>query len=193
MLSTLFRALVSRVVNTSNRSKYGCCYTKMDDDYNNDPHATKHEENSTRCGCKYVFASSQDDITSELFDIGESLFFTNNGWSGLVKVKYFSLDKTNVLRIIVTNNNGDDIITTKEHLRSPKNPDVGWIPRSVPEYKQSSKTLSEKDIEKITSPKFFSPLQQEFFSVHYKLNHLPFKSMLRLSNMSIIPRRFLKL
>ena len=48
------------------------------------------------------------------------------------KVKYFSLDETNVLRIIVTNSNGDDIITTKEHLRSPSNPDVGWIPSSVP-------------------------------------------------------------
>ena len=50
----------------------------MDDDYNDDPHATKHEEYSTRCGCKSVFASSQDDITSELFDIGENLFFKNN-------------------------------------------------------------------------------------------------------------------
>ena len=57
-LSTMFRALVSRVVNTSNRSKYGCCYTKMDDDYNDDPHATKYEEHSTRCGCQSVFASS---------------------------------------------------------------------------------------------------------------------------------------
>ena len=85
----------------------------MDDDYNDDPHATKHEENLTRSGCQSVFASSQDDITSELFNIGETLFFTNNGWSGLVKVKYFSLDKTNVLRIIVSNSNGDDIITTK--------------------------------------------------------------------------------
>ena len=45
-LSTMFRALVSRVDNTSNRSKYGCCYTKMDDDYNDDPHATKCEEHS---------------------------------------------------------------------------------------------------------------------------------------------------
>ena len=42
-LSTMFRALVSRVVNISNRSKYGCCYTKMDDDYNDGPHANKHE------------------------------------------------------------------------------------------------------------------------------------------------------
>ena len=71
-LSTMFRALVSRVVNTYNLSKYGCCYTKMDEYYNNDPHATKHEEHSTCCGCQSMFASSQDDITSELFDIGET-------------------------------------------------------------------------------------------------------------------------
>ena len=63
-LSTLFRALLSRVVNTSNRSKYGCCYIKMDDNYNNDIHATTHEDHSTRCGCQSMFASSQDDITS---------------------------------------------------------------------------------------------------------------------------------
>ena len=65
----------------------------MDDDYNDDPHATKYEEHSTRCGCQSVFASSQYDITSDIFDIGETLFFTNNGWSGLVKVKYFLCTK----------------------------------------------------------------------------------------------------
>ena len=85
----------------------------MDDDNNNDPHTHKHDEHSTCCGCQSVFASSQDDITSELFDIGETLFFTNDGWSGLVKVKYFSLDETNFLRILVTNINGGGIITTK--------------------------------------------------------------------------------
>ena len=61
----------------------------MDDKYNDDPHATKHEEHTTRCGYQYVFASSQDEIMLEIFDIGETLFFTNNGWSGLVKVKFF--------------------------------------------------------------------------------------------------------
>ena len=92
----------------------------------------------------------------------EKLFSSeNDGWSGLVKVKSFSLDETNVLRIIVTNSNGDYIITTKEHLRSPNNTDVGWIPISVTEYKQSAKTLSEEDIEKITLPKHFSQLQQD--------------------------------
>ena len=38
-----------------------------------------------------------------------------------------------------------------------------------------------------------SLLQREFLSVRYKLNHLPFTIMLRLSNMSILPHRFLKL
>ena len=61
----------------------------MNDDYNDDLHTPKRDEHSTRCGCQSVFASSQDDITSELFDIGETLFFTNDGWSGLVKVKLF--------------------------------------------------------------------------------------------------------
>ena len=71
-LSTIFRALVSTVVNTSNSSKYGCCYTKIDDDYNDDTHTHKHDEHETRCGCQYILSSSQDEITSELFDIGET-------------------------------------------------------------------------------------------------------------------------
>ena len=62
---------------------------------------------------------------SWLFDIEETLFFTNDGWSVLVNVKSFSVDETNVLRIIVTNSNGDDITTTKEHLLLPNNPDFG--------------------------------------------------------------------
>ena len=78
----------------------------MDDDYNDELYTNKHDEHSTHCGCQSVFASSQYDITSELFDIGENLLFTNDGWSGLVKVKSFSLDDKNVLSMIVTNING---------------------------------------------------------------------------------------
>ena len=45
----------------------------MDDKYSDDSHTSKHEDNSTCCGCQSVFSSSQDDITSELFDM-EKLF-----------------------------------------------------------------------------------------------------------------------
>jgi len=86
-----------------------------------------------------------------------------------------------------------DIETTSEHLCSPSNPNIGWIPTSVPEYKTASRTLTEEEIKKLTAPTHLSPLQQEFLRVHYKLYHLPFTVMLRLSKFGILPQRFLKL
>ena len=109
---------------------------------------------------KSAFATSQNDIVSEFFEIGDTLFLTNDGWSGLVKVKYVSLHEANILKIFVTNTNGENNFTTKEHLRSPSNPDIGWITESAPEYGQAAKFLLEEAIEKITSPTYLSPLQQ---------------------------------
>ena len=59
----------------------------------------------------------------------------------------------------MTNTNGENIVTTKEHIRSPSNPDIGWITESVPEYGQAAKLLLEEATEKITSPTHLSPLQ----------------------------------
>ena len=92
-LSTMFRALVSRVINPSNHSKYGCCYTKMHDNANKIPSVHEHDRHSACCSHQSAFASSKDEITSELFDIGKTLFYTNNGWPDKVKVNHFSLDK----------------------------------------------------------------------------------------------------
>ena len=36
------------------------------------------------------------------------------------------------MKIIVTNTNGENIVTTKKRLCSPSNPDIGWIPESAP-------------------------------------------------------------
>ena len=70
---------------------------------------------------------------------------------------------------------------------------MGWIPSTIDEYQKSSADLTEDQIEEITSPRHLSPLQQEFLSLHFKLFHLPFSIMLRMSILCILPRRFLKL
>ena len=53
-------------------------------------------------------------IVSEFSEIGENLFLTNDGCSGPVKVKCF-----------VKNTTGENIVTTKEHLSSLYNPEIG--------------------------------------------------------------------
>ena len=89
MLSTRFRALVSRVVNIPNHPIYGCCFTNLDaDDDNGNLCTDKLGKHLKCCHGKSAFATSQNDIVSEFFEIGETLFLTNDGWSGLVKVNF---------------------------------------------------------------------------------------------------------
>ena len=174
----IFRAMVTRVINTKISHGHSCNCTCLDRD-------ADHGKGQ-RC-----FAASGKK--SELFEIGETLFYTKEGFSTLVKVEALHLDSNNVLQITVVDPAGEKFDTTREHLRSPSNPDVGWIPTSVPEYKSNAKRLSDEEIEAIASPKQLSPLQQEFLSLHHRLFHLPMHIMLRMSRIGILPKRFMKL
>ena len=124
-------------------------------------------------------------MTTELFDVGETVFFSKDGYSTFVKIKSFQLDDSNVLHFTVTSSDGTEIVTTRENLCAPKISDIGWIPQSVPEYKSAAHNLSDEEIEKIASPIHLSPLQQEFLSLHCKLSHLPFTIMLRMATLGI--------
>ena len=84
-LSTIYCALVSRVVNVSNHPRCGCCFTHMYDDDDNGYHCTeKRGEHLKCCHGKSAFTTSHNDTVSEFFEIGKKLFITNDGWSGLV-------------------------------------------------------------------------------------------------------------
>ena len=95
-------------------------------DYNKDNCTDKLGENSKCFHGKSAFATYQNDIVSYFLEFVKNLFLANDGRSGLVKVKYFSLDEANILKIVVKNTTGENIFPTKEHLRSPSNPDIGW-------------------------------------------------------------------
>ena len=176
---TTYRAIVSKVINTVIKPRYNCNATILD------------SECSESCS-KNAFAT-EANISRELFDVGETLVYSKEGFTSLVKVKSLHLDSSNVLRISVEMQDGKCVETTREHLRSPNNPDIGWIPTSLPTYESAAKHLSEEDIKKITSPTHLSPLQQEFLSLHHRLLHLPFTIMLRMAQLGILPKRFTKL
>ena len=85
-LSTRFCAIVLRVINVSNHPRCTCCFNNIyADDDNKDICTEKLGEYLKCCHSKSTFATSQnDDIISEFFEIGETLFLTSYGWSWLV-------------------------------------------------------------------------------------------------------------
>lgn len=108
-------------------------------------------------------------VTNIRANFKHSCYWTNidedeikDGLTILVKVVCLKLDEDQVLRITVTDPTNKEFITTAEFLRPPSNPDIGWIPTSVLEYKTSTTSLIDKEIEKISSLQHLLSFQQEF-------------------------------
>ena len=128
-LATIYRAMVSKVIYTSAADQYSCCFTHINDD-TDELTISKSLHVASTCGCHHAHTSSvethsEPDTVLELFEIGETLYYANDGWSGLVKVKSFDFDENGTLQFVVTSLAlEEDITTTTEHLRSPSNPDI---------------------------------------------------------------------
>ena len=137
--------------------------------------------------------SNSVDLSSDIFHVGETLLYTNAGHTTYVKVQRIFIDDDSVLRFECRTTSDDVIIATKESLRAPDSPDIGWIPTSVPEMKQASTELSEEEIAQISNPVKLSPLQEEFLALHERLWHLPFSVMFRLVRLGFLPKKFKKL
>ena len=141
------------------------------------------------CHCHNVHLIPDDrepvpslELSDQMFHVGETLLYINSGQTAYVRVEKIYLDEDATLRIQVRSKNDELIETTKESLRSPSDPDIGWIPTSIPEKKATVSTLSDDDIKKISDPVTLSPLQEEFLALHERLWHLPFSVMFRLES-----------
>ena len=95
-----------------------------------------------------------------MFHVGETLLYANAGQTSYVRMEEISLDKKAVLRFRVRTTNDEVIETTKESLRSPDDPDIGWIPTTLPEKKEAVSNITEKEIDDITNPVSLSSLQE---------------------------------
>ena len=87
-LSTLYTVLVNKVINTAVNFRYSCCFIKTD------------------AQASGAYAS---EVEKSLFEIGETLFYAKDGWSGLVKVKSLFIDSEDVVQITVTSTSGEEI------------------------------------------------------------------------------------
>ena len=133
------------------------------------------------------------ELSSDMFGVGKTILYTNTGHILYVRIEEISLDQKAVLRFRVRTTIDEVIETTKESLRSPDDPDIGWIPTTFPEKKEAASNITEKEIDDIANPVSLSPLREEFVSLHERLWHLPFTVMFRLVKLGFLPKKFQKI
>ena len=92
------------------------------------------------------------ELSSNMFHVGETLLYTNVGQTQYIRIEKISLDEKAVLQFRVRTTNDEVIETTKEYLRFPDDPDIGWIPTTLPEKKEIASNLTKKEIDDITNP-----------------------------------------
>ena len=73
------------------------------------------------------------ELISDMFHIGKTLLYTYAGQILYVWIEEISLDKKAILKFRVRTMIDELFETTKEYLRSPDDPDIGWIPTTLPE------------------------------------------------------------
>ena len=83
-VSNCFTAMANKVVNTATNSRFGCCFTKVAVEI---PMVGVDAE---------AYASDAEFSNCE---VGETLFYTRDGWSGLVNIKALHMDEDGVLHI----------------------------------------------------------------------------------------------
>ena len=103
--------------------------------------------------------------------MGETLLHLKEGHTVYVNIESLSLNSNGVLRYIAKPSDCNSVETTKESLRSPDSPDIGWIPTTIAEMKSSVADLPDEAIKNIVNPVKVSPLQEEFLALHERLRY----------------------
>ena len=75
-------------------------------------------------------------LSSDMFHVGKTILYTNAGQTSYFRIEEISLDEKAVLQFRVRNTNDEVIEMTKESLRTPDDPDIGWITTTLPDKKR---------------------------------------------------------
>ncbi len=178
-LSSFWTRLLNRQFNTS---KFHCHCSSLSSSPDKDLDASSMDASPLA-----------NELAKSLFHVGETLLYSKDGQSTYAKVIHLDLDDSGKFNIRICTAAGEEITTTRETLREPENPDIAFIPSTVPDYRKASTNLSDEQLESIRKPVKLSPLQEEWLHLHEHLWHLPYSVMFRLVKAGFLPKKFLKL
>jgi hypothetical protein len=130
--------------------------------YSSQCHAVVSEEdNLTRIPGKVI------EFENEIIHPGETLLYSNEGTTSLARIQDVFVDAQGVIRIKLLCTSGKEVVATQQSVRSPDNPDIGYISMLVPDLHNTSCLLSGEELKKTAHPPTLIPSQQIFLSWHH--------------------------
>lgn len=93
-------------------------------------------------------------------------------------------------RCNIQRSNGTTSLVVPETLAFIDNPGIASIPETTKQNAKDACTLTTKQLKNLSQPQTMSPLQEEMFSYHCQMHHLPFPKMLVLAENGTLPKRF---
>ncbi len=108
--------------------------------------------------------SQVEDITTSEFEIGERLFYSDEGHTSMVRVKDIQSANSNNPKFLVELPSKECISVDSLSLRCPQQPDIASVPISAKDYSNEATHLSSEDCNAIEHPTILSPEQQELMS-----------------------------
>ena len=89
------------------------------------------------------------ELSDDLFHVGKTLLYTKDGNTTYARVEEVFLDEHGIMRFKMRTPSNEIIEATRESLRNPDAPDIGWIPTSIPDKTTASTTLSDEQLKSI--------------------------------------------
>ena len=131
--------------------------------------------------------------TSKLFDfvLGMDLVY-RDGKGNNVTAVYEGASADNLTHTVRLQD-GTKLDVHDSNLQLLDQPDFSNIPKTPLDYRNEvGHGLSLEEAQTLARQRPLSPLQQELMSWHHRLYHLPFRTIFRLADLGILPKRFLE-
>ena len=136
---------------------------------------------------------SNPTSNSKLFDfvLGMDLVY-RDGKGNNVTAVYEGASADNLTHTVRLQD-GTRLDVHDSNLQLLDQPDFSNIPKTPLDYRNEvGHGISLKEAQNLARPRPLSPLQQELMSWHHRLYHLPFRTIFRLADLGMLPKRFME-
>ena len=101
-------------------------------------------------------------------------------------------ESANGLLHIIRRKTGAKLVVPDSNLEHLHQISLSNLPSTPLDYcKEVGKGLTKEEAQRLARPRTLTPLQQELMSWHHRLYHLPFRHIMMLAKLGILPKRLL--